>query len=289
MIGQPEAKSLAVDQSTAAAIEHALIDADLGGLSPQQRVAFYHRTCDSLGLNPLTKPFEYLRLNNKTILYATKSCTEQLRSLHNVSIELVEKVVVEGVYCVTARATLPNGRRDESVGAVTLEGLKGEARANALMKTETKAKRRVTLSICGLAFLDETEVDTIPGAQRVDRDVSYDLKTGEITSPSAAPRIVMVEDARHAQDGNKQGAFFSHELALVKAKTIAELRVAWDAVCDDAKRQRITLEQRGQLLDQKNRCGKAIKAGLTEELSKSLETPHEGREPWDLQSEEGSQ
>ena len=30
------------------------------------------------------------------------------------------------------------------------------------MKAETKSKRRVTLSICGLGFLDESEIDTIP-------------------------------------------------------------------------------------------------------------------------------
>jgi len=41
----------------------------------------------------------------------------------------------------------------------------GEALANALMKASTKAKRRLTLSLCGLGFLDETEVGTIPGAR----------------------------------------------------------------------------------------------------------------------------
>jgi hypothetical protein len=45
--------------------------------------------------------------------------------------------------------------------------LKGEARANAELKAVTKAKRRATLSICGLGWLDETEVDDIPaGAKR---------------------------------------------------------------------------------------------------------------------------
>ena len=34
----------------------------------------------------------------------------------------------------------------------------GEFAANAIMKAVTKAKRRVTLSISGLGFLDETEV-----------------------------------------------------------------------------------------------------------------------------------
>ena len=45
--------------------------------------------------------------------------------------------------------------------------MNGEALANAYMKAETKAKRRVTLSICGLGMLDETEVETIPDAKQV--------------------------------------------------------------------------------------------------------------------------
>lgn len=66
---------------------------------------------------------------------------------------------------VTARAQTIDGRDDESTGAVSIQGLKGEALANAIMKSETKAKRRVTLSICGLSGLDESEIDSIPGAR----------------------------------------------------------------------------------------------------------------------------
>src|SRR5690606_14334225 len=39
--------------------------------------------------------------------------------------------------------------------------------ANALMKAETKAKRRATLSICGLGMMDESEIETVEGAQPV--------------------------------------------------------------------------------------------------------------------------
>ncbi|MDQ3831524.1 MAG: hypothetical protein M3361_19940 [Candidatus Tectomicrobia bacterium] len=53
-------------------------------------------------------------------------------------------------------------REDESTGAVSVGNLRGDALANALMKCETKAKRRVTLSIAGLGWLDETEIETIP-------------------------------------------------------------------------------------------------------------------------------
>ena len=75
--------------------------------------------------------------------------------------------------------SLPSGRTDESVGAVSLEGLKGDHRANALMKCETKAKRRVTLSICGLTFLDESEIESIPGAGRAAVETSGEAAPAE--------------------------------------------------------------------------------------------------------------
>lgn len=155
-------------QLDAAALETTLIQGDLARLTPAQRVAYYSKVCESVGLNPLTKPFEYIQLNGRLRLYALKDCTEQLRKIHGVSLIIVSREVVEDCYVVTARATDRSGRTDESVGAVSIGGLKGEARSNAMMKAETKAKRRVTLSICGLGMLDETETDSIPGARVVD-------------------------------------------------------------------------------------------------------------------------
>lgn len=142
-------------------IERALIGGDLSRLNETERLSYYHNVCQSLGLNPLTKPFAYITLNGKLTLYALKDCTEQLRSTRKVSVQIVAREVVEDCYVVTARASMAD-RADESIGAVSIGGLKGEARANAMMKAETKAKRRVTLSICGLGMLDETEVETIP-------------------------------------------------------------------------------------------------------------------------------
>lgn len=145
----------------AATMEKVLIQGDLKGLTPSERVHYYNSVCQSLGLNPLTRPFDYLTLNGKVMLYAKRECTEQLRQIHSVDVSIKAREVTEGCFAVTATAKLPTGRTDESIGAVSLEGLKGEARANALMKAETKAKRRVTLSICGLAFLDESEIDGV--------------------------------------------------------------------------------------------------------------------------------
>jgi hypothetical protein len=146
----------------AATVERVLLHGDLSKLPPQQKVAFYYKVCDTVGLNPLTQPFAYIVLNGKEVLYARREATEQLRKIHKVSIEIRSRELVEGTYVVTARATLPDGRHDENIGAVPLEGLRGEARANMMMKAETKSKRRVTLSICGLGMLDETEVESLP-------------------------------------------------------------------------------------------------------------------------------
>lgn len=143
------------------AIEKALIHGDLSSLDPQGRIEFYNATCKSLGLNPLTKPFAYITLNGKLQLYALKDCTEQLRKIHGVSITSVTPQQIGELIVVVATARDADGKVDSSTGAVSIGSLKGEALANAMMKAETKAKRRVTLSICGLGILDETEVNTL--------------------------------------------------------------------------------------------------------------------------------
>ena len=151
-----------------AVLEQVVVSGDLSKLTPAQRIDYYRRVCESLGLNPLTQPFQYVTLQGRLTLYAKRDATDQLRKIHDVSIQIVSRELVGDVYVVTARATLPSGRADESTGAVCVKGLTGEAYANALMKAETKAKRRVTLSICGLGLLDETEVETVPDAQPVE-------------------------------------------------------------------------------------------------------------------------
>lgn len=146
------------------ALQRVLLGGDLSTLAPEHKIQYYNRVCELVGLNPLTKPFDYIRLNGKEVLYANKGCGEQLRMVHKISLEIAAREKIEDVYVVTAKASYPDGRVDCSTGAVALAGLKGESLANAMMKAETKAKRRVTLSICGLNMLDETEVETIPNA-----------------------------------------------------------------------------------------------------------------------------
>lgn len=143
-------------------IERVLIGGDLAKLSPDQRVSYYNKTCETLGLNPLTRPFDYITLQGKMTLYARKDATEQLRKIHGVSIRITRAEKIDDIFLVVAEATDKNGRVDAATGAVSIAGMKGDNLANALMKAETKSKRRVTLSICGLGLLDESEIETIP-------------------------------------------------------------------------------------------------------------------------------
>ena len=154
----------AVIQAPAELLERVVVGGDLNKLTSAERLRYYSAICESVGWNPLTRPLDYITLNGRLTLYVTKGATDQLRKIHGVNIERLEREVTEGMYVVTTYARDRDGRMDSSIGAVAIEGLKGEARANAIMKAETKSKRRVTLSICGLGLLDETEVDTIPTA-----------------------------------------------------------------------------------------------------------------------------
>jgi hypothetical protein len=153
--------------SPADVIERIIIHGDLSKLDQEQRVDYYRLMCSSLGLNPNTRPFAYLQLQGKTVLYALRDCTDQLRKIHGISVVETRQEEIEGVYIVVAKVRDRDGREDEARGAVNISGLKGEPLANAIMKAETKAKRRATLSIAGLGVLDETEIEDIePQAKR---------------------------------------------------------------------------------------------------------------------------
>jgi hypothetical protein len=189
-----------VKKDDAAMMESVLLGGDLSKLTPAQRVTYYQRVCESVGLNPLTKPFGYITLNNKLVLYALKDAAEQLRATRHVSITNLDKQFQEDLYIVTASALTPDGRTDASTGVVDLKGLSGEKRANALMKAETKAKRRVTLSICGMGFLDESEISSIPDASPV-----IVTETGEIGQPSPEPAPMPYEQAAAMTAKDKKG------------------------------------------------------------------------------------
>ena len=171
--------------------EAAIIEGDLSRLTPAERVAYYNRVCDALGLLATTKPFGYIVLSGKLTLYAMKGCTDQLRKIHGVSLDINSITIEDGICVVSVSATDSAGRSDTDIGAVVCGHLKGEDLANAKMRAVTKAKRRVTLSLCGLGFLDESEVTSIPEARVVREVVPTPTPTPAPDLPQPAPRPLL--------------------------------------------------------------------------------------------------
>jgi len=152
-----------------------IIEGDLSRLTPEERLRYYGAVCEITGLTAAMRPFEYIKLNNRLVLYARKEATDQLRMKHGVSVVALEpELIANAIYRVTVTVRNAKGRTDMATGAVGVKGLGAEGFANAVMKAETKAKRRATLSICGLGMLDESEIESIPEA--------------EVGEPAAEPR-----------------------------------------------------------------------------------------------------
>lgn len=143
-------------------ISQIVLSGNIGGLAPADKVRYYNLFCQSLGLNPVTQPFQIIRFQGKEILYATKDATEQLRKINGVSVVDLRRTFADGLCVVDVKVQDKTGRTDIATGAVPTVNLKGESLSNAIMKAETKAKRRATLSICGLGALDESELDGMP-------------------------------------------------------------------------------------------------------------------------------
>ena len=176
-------------------LEGVVVGGNLANLSPEQRLDWYRARCEAAGLDVRTQPFQYLSLKGKLTLYATKAATDQLIASRHLTVEIPERRYDDmlGIYEARCRVTFPDGRHVEDVAAVPMADLAGEDLCNAVMKCVTKAKRRTVLSACGLGMLDETEVETIPGATRVNghpRQVyTKALPTPRVDPPSVMPKV----------------------------------------------------------------------------------------------------
>ena len=149
------------------------------------------------------------------------------------------------VYAV-CRVTHPNGRIETATATVPLVDP-----VNVLMKAETKAKRRATLSILGLGVLDEMELETIP-ANVQEPGGGVDLSQATMNMPSAAeeeppakgevpveappqeiPAALEGFHARVAEielPGEAVAVWMKHRAELA-ALSAAEREAAWKALC----------------------------------------------------------
>ncbi len=204
-------------ESHAAIIERVVLNGDLSVLSAEERISYYAKVCESVGLNPLTKPFEFIKLNGKLTLYALKGASYELSSNRKLSVTIVSREKEGDIFVVTAKVKDPAGREGDDIGCVSIGGLKGENLANAMMKAVTKAKRRAILSFCGLGMLDETEVETIPNAERIEPRA---VEAKPTPAPVTTKTQKIVQRLRQAADPREVIA------NIDSAKTMEELTAA---------------------------------------------------------------
>lgn len=165
---EPYNTALANPEDATAALTHYLGTGDLSRLPGEQRAALYLDTCQSLNLNPRTRPFDWIEFydpetkGKKLTLYPNRSCAEQLRRQHQIRIRIVKEEIVGELFKVVVEGSRPNGVTDEATAYVPLTDkdgnrLRGQRLANAFMKGQTVAKRRLTFSMVGMFAPPEME------------------------------------------------------------------------------------------------------------------------------------
>lgn len=211
---------------------------DTAALTPEQKLTYYKARCEAAGLDNRTAPFQFIRLQGREILYATKGATDQLASNHGIRVEIQSQATENGVRTVVVRAVAKDGRQTDDIGVVPVEGLKGGDLANAFMKAVTKAKRRAILSLCGLGMLDESELDTIkdmghagPATSSADPEPTapsaggFISTGGFITIPQAKRFFAIAKTAGKTED--EIMSYFNDTLGIEKSSQIT--REAYDA------------------------------------------------------------
>lgn len=160
--GELSTKIEGVEKLDASTLLKVISSGDCSGLNDKQKVAYYVGRCEAAGLDPRARPFEYVNLGGKLVLYANKAASDQLAGNHGIKTEILSQTTESGIRTVHVRATSRDGKVTEDIGCVSLGTSTGDQLGNAMMKAVTKAKRRAILSLCGLGLPDETEVETIP-------------------------------------------------------------------------------------------------------------------------------
>ena len=176
LVAKPEDK-VTISQ----AWEKAMIENDLSALNSEERLSFVKHICETVGLNPSTKPFIYTEFQGQLKLYPAKGAAEQLRSIHKISCEIVkaERDEPNGVFWTHVKGTTKD-RFDEDYGWAAIANLKGDVLGNAVGKAITKGKRRVTLSMVGLGWMLPDAEHEKEGTEFVDNPV-------DLQSALAAP------------------------------------------------------------------------------------------------------
>ena len=90
--------------------------------------------------------------------YVRKGATDIIRDRRGIDVDSLDEANGPGYVGWKVKGHDSAGRHEIAVGAVSIDGLKGRAVADAVKTAQTQACRRMTLQFAGGGFLDESEI-----------------------------------------------------------------------------------------------------------------------------------
>jgi len=142
-------------------------------LNIDQQAEYKIYLCAKIGVSPTLQPIDLIPTKNGLRPYLNKGAAELIRDTRKISIADIEVSEKNGMFVAVCKVRGLNGRIDCDMGACPLNGTEKSPMApyNSLMKAVTKAKRRATLSMCGLGAIIEEAHPTEYNGNEVEQQV----------------------------------------------------------------------------------------------------------------------
>lgn len=151
-------------------------------LQPTELAVWLAKLKNYLHLNPFTNSILlYSNPKGELFPYVTKDACAQLRVIREISVtQMSDPIYIPELKTVTVKISgmTKKGRMEMALGSVSLENVVPQEFANHIMWAETKAHRRLTLSLSGLGLLADVEV----------HDMTEVTSYNAIDEPADAPK-----------------------------------------------------------------------------------------------------
>jgi hypothetical protein len=169
---------------------------DLESLTEPQRQEYVRNVCLHMGVPPELNlvMLTYLDENDgprRLVAYAKRGATEIIRANRQINVTELTSKEIGGSIVFTATGKDSTGRQEMSTGSKWIKDLTGRELDDAIMTSQTRACRRMTLQFVGAGVLDESEVNP---------NQSVQLKETKFAAVAAAPQPTVEPSAVAGKD-----------------------------------------------------------------------------------------
>jgi hypothetical protein len=220
---------------------------NLADMSNEQREEHKIRVSKQIGLDPALNLLDYFWIPQEgglssLVLYAKRGAAEILREKNDVHVTVLTRQDGPGYVCFTAEGVNKAGRPEIAIGSASIEGLRGEKLASAVMTASTRALRRLTMQFAGCGVLDESEVYGVPATNATPAASNAQLAGSSVVMPppQAVPNSEVGKDITSAPIEAKTEyriPFVPHVGETVKFETQEQFEARQAELRDDAKAQ----------------------------------------------------